>query len=119
MVGNGASIDDLADTWAASSYANEVARDTVDMMYATGGTSSLYVDSPLERAHRDIHAMRRHVIAQPTLCEQVGCLKFGLAPTEMLLAPRREHGLSGSHFPNSTMSDICQPPRQKRAGVRW
>jgi alkylation response protein AidB-like acyl-CoA dehydrogenase len=84
VVGNTASIDDLADTWAASSYANEVARDTVDMMYAAGGTSSLYVDSPLERAHRDIHAMRRRVIAQPTWFEQVGRVRFGLAPTEML-----------------------------------
>jgi alkylation response protein AidB-like acyl-CoA dehydrogenase len=82
--GNAPSIGDIADAWAASLHADGVARDTVDAMYATGGTSSLYIDSPLERAHRDIHAMLRHVIAQPVWLEQVGRVRFGLAPTEVL-----------------------------------
>ena len=71
---------------AAARHANEVARGGFDAMYALGGTRSLYASSPLERAHRDLHAMLRHIVAQPLWTEQAGRVTFGLSPTEPLYA---------------------------------
>lgn len=82
--GDAVSVDDIGNAWAAASHANGVARDTLDAMYAAAGTSALYVECPLERAHRDIHAMFRHIMAQPVWVEQSGRLKFGLAPSDFL-----------------------------------
>ena len=67
--------------YTASLHAVDAARAAVDAMYALGGTQSLYVHCPLERAHRDIHAMSRHVAAQPVWCEDTGRVIFGLEPT--------------------------------------
>jgi len=36
----------------------------------------------MERTHRDIFAMMRHIIAQPLNGEQTGRVLFGLAPTD-------------------------------------
>jgi hypothetical protein len=47
-------------------------------MYALAGASSLYTSSPLERAHRDMHAMAAHVIAQPMWLEDTGRIALGL-----------------------------------------
>ncbi len=84
--GDAVTFEQIGDAWAAASHANEVARSTVDAMYAAAGTTALYVDCPLERAHRDIHAMFRHVIAQPTWLEQSGRLQFGLGPSEFMFS---------------------------------
>lgn len=77
-------LDDIGRVVGAALHANEVARNTVDVMFATGGTSALYTDNPLERAHRDIHAMMRHMIAQTLFQEQAGKVMFGLPPTDPL-----------------------------------
>ena len=50
------------------------------LIAATSGTSALYTSSPLERAHRDLHAMLRHVVAQPAMLEDAGRIVFGLEP---------------------------------------
>ena len=71
----------LGDVWAASVTTALECRDAVSKMYAMAGTSSLYVDSPIERAHRDIHAMLQHVITQPLWLEEAGRVKLGLEPT--------------------------------------
>jgi len=76
----------LADLYAAADHANAVARPIVDRMHGFGGTSALYVASPLERAHRDLHAMLRHVVAQPIWAEDAGRVAFGLEPVAPLFA---------------------------------
>lgn len=83
VAGNPWTMEDIAKVIGAEQYANEVARNTVDEMFAAGGTSAMYTDNLLERAHRDIHAMMRHVIAQPVLNEQGGRVLFGLEPNDI------------------------------------
>jgi len=84
LAGDAVRSDALAMTFGAASHAIEVAHKTVESMCATAGTSALYVESPLERAHRDMHAMLRHIIAQPVWQEQAGRVLFGMEPTDLL-----------------------------------
>lgn len=77
-------IDDIAAVWGAALHADRVSREAVDAMYATGGTSSLYTSFPVERSHRDLHAMMRHTIAQPNWLEQSGRAMLGLEITDPL-----------------------------------
>jgi hypothetical protein len=53
-------------------------------MYTAAGASSLYTSSPLERIHRDLHAMAAHVIAQPMWLEDTGRVRLGFAPVNPL-----------------------------------
>ncbi len=53
-------------------------------LYAAAGTSSLYADSPLVRAHRDIHAVTQHIAMQPFWMEQAGRVQLGMKPTHPL-----------------------------------
>jgi hypothetical protein len=62
----------------------DVARETLDGAYAAAGTSALYTDCLLERAHRDLHAMLRHFVALPSWLEEAGKVSLGLAPAHPL-----------------------------------
>jgi hypothetical protein len=64
----------------------DAARATLDGAYAAAGTSSLYTSCPLERAHRDLHAMLRHVVAQSTWLEDAGKVMLGMPPALPLYA---------------------------------
>jgi alkylation response protein AidB-like acyl-CoA dehydrogenase len=79
-------LDAISAVWAAALHAADTGRAAVESMYAAGGTSSLYTDCPLERAHRDMHAMQRHIVVQPFWLEDAGRVKLGLAPTHPLYA---------------------------------
>lgn len=72
--------------WAAAHHAVDAARRTVDAMYRHGGTSSLYIDCPLERAHRDMHAMLGHIICQTFWLEDAGRAELGISPRHPLYA---------------------------------
>ena len=52
----------------------------VDLVYLTGGASSLYATSPIERAFRDVHAISQHIGVHPRILETAGRVLFGLEP---------------------------------------
>lgn len=72
--------EEKADVYAAANHAMLVARAAVDALHGLGGTRALYTHCPLERAHRDLHAMLRHIVASPALAEDAGRMRFGLEP---------------------------------------
>jgi len=49
-------------------------------MYEAAGTSALYIDCPIERAHRDIYAAMQHVQLAPMWLEGAGRVRLGLTP---------------------------------------
>jgi len=71
-------INSIAAVFAAAHHAMAQGRAAVTAMYALAGASALYTSSPLERAHRDMHAMAAHVIAQPMWLEDTGRIALGL-----------------------------------------
>jgi alkylation response protein AidB-like acyl-CoA dehydrogenase len=76
--------EDFAAVWSASITTALECRSAVSAMYAAAGTSSLYVDHPIERAHRDIHAVMQHLVLQPLWLEEAGRVKLGLEPENPL-----------------------------------
>lgn len=78
---------DPAEIGAAISAAittGQECRAAVSELYALAGASALYTDSPLERAHRDIHAVAQHIALQPFWREQAGRVQLGMKPTHPL-----------------------------------
>jgi hypothetical protein len=53
----------------------------VTTMYEAARTSALYVDCPIERAHRDVYAAAQHAILSHWQLEDAGRAWFGLPPT--------------------------------------
>ena len=78
--------EDLADVWSAAVTTAMECRSAVTTMYAVAGTTALYTDCVIERAHRDIHAILQHVVVQSTWLEQAGRVKLGLDASNPLYA---------------------------------
>lgn len=74
----------VADLWAAAVSLARECRRIVEELYEVAGTPALYVDSPLERHHRDIHAAMQHVVVQRFWLEDVGRMRFGMEPENPL-----------------------------------
>ena len=53
-------------------HAIDAARQAIDAMYSGRGHDYPLPDCPLERAHRDLHAMLQHVVAQSFWLEDAG-----------------------------------------------
>jgi alkylation response protein AidB-like acyl-CoA dehydrogenase len=86
VAGGPPALEEITAMWGAGLHAAEVAETAVDATYAAGGIDSLYTACPLERAHRDMHAMRRHIVGQALWLEDAGRVKLGAAPTHPLYA---------------------------------
>jgi alkylation response protein AidB-like acyl-CoA dehydrogenase len=80
------SLEAITAVWAAAHHAVDAAKVSVESAYAAAGTAALYTDCPLERAHRDLHAMLRHVVAQPVWVEDAGKVTLGMTPSRPLYA---------------------------------
>lgn len=76
--------DLIADVWSAAVAAARDCRAFVTAMYEVAGSPALYVDSVLERAHRDIHAAMQHIIIQRFWMEDAGRVKLGMEPANPL-----------------------------------
>lgn len=70
--------------WGIIVHTAQTARTTVTSMYKAAGASALYIDCPIERAHRDIHAVMQHIVLQHFWLEQAGRIRLGLKPTHPL-----------------------------------
>jgi alkylation response protein AidB-like acyl-CoA dehydrogenase len=70
--------------WGSIVHAARSAKAVVTSMYEAAGASALYIDCPIERAHRDIHAVMQHIVLQPMWLEDAGRVKLGLKPTHPL-----------------------------------
>lgn len=79
-----AALPDIAAVFGAAHHAMAQGRGAVVAMYSLAGASALYTSSPLERAHRDLHAMAAHIIAQPNYVEDTGRVQLGLKPLNPL-----------------------------------
>jgi len=64
----------------ASSHALTSAVQAVDLVYLTGGATSVYTSAPFERASRDVRAMTQHIAMHPRVMEAAGRVLFGLKP---------------------------------------
>jgi alkylation response protein AidB-like acyl-CoA dehydrogenase len=60
--------------------ASEQCVEAVDLLYRTGGGSSVYATSPLDRYLRDIHTIHQHTTISPKVYEVTGRMLLGLEP---------------------------------------
>ncbi len=80
LSGRDAIVQSRAEVRLASWHAVTSAVQAVDLIYLTGGATSLYATSSIERAFRDVHAVTQHIGVQPRVLETVGRVLFGLEP---------------------------------------
>jgi alkylation response protein AidB-like acyl-CoA dehydrogenase len=81
---NGVTPGLIAEVYGAAHHGMSQGRAAIDAIYPLAGASALYTSSPLERIHRDVHAMAAHVIAQPLWLEDTGRVLLGLKPVNPL-----------------------------------
>jgi alkylation response protein AidB-like acyl-CoA dehydrogenase len=86
VAGGPPALDEITAVWGAGLHAAAVAEAAVDAAYDAGGINSLYTSCPLERAHRDMHAMRRHIVGQAMWFEDAARVRLGAAPQHPLYA---------------------------------
>src|SRR5499426_2092365 len=80
LAGREATVQKRAEVRLASWHAVTSAVQAVDLVYLTGGATSLYTTCPIERAFRDVHAVTQHIGVHPRSLETTGRVLFGLEP---------------------------------------
>ncbi len=76
--GAGAGMDDRAIARLAVVNAASSSRAAVDLCFEAAGTTALFDDHPLQRRHRDVHALGQHVVLAFPGLETVGRVLLGL-----------------------------------------
>ncbi len=84
MDGGPASEKETAMVRLASVHAAVSSARAVELMHHAAGTSSLFETSPLQRAFRDVHAVRQHANVADRFREDAGRVLLGLAPQEAI-----------------------------------
>jgi alkylation response protein AidB-like acyl-CoA dehydrogenase len=84
--GQPVTLEERAEVWAASHHAALAAKDVVRVAHDLAGASALYTSCPLERAHRDVHAVSQHVILNELWQEDAGRVWLGAPPLAPLFA---------------------------------
>jgi indole-3-acetate monooxygenase len=77
-------IQDRAILRLACVHATKAACDTVELVYHAAGSVSLLETSPLQRALRDVHAVRQHMMVADRYRQDAGRVLLGLEPQESL-----------------------------------
>jgi hypothetical protein len=72
--------------WRSAILGARKSKSVVTAVYEAAGTSALYVDCPIERIHRDIHAVTQHIILAPNWLEEAGRVSLGLEPSNPLFS---------------------------------
>jgi alkylation response protein AidB-like acyl-CoA dehydrogenase len=80
LAGREATVEARSQVRLASWHAVTSAVQAVDLVYLTGGATSLYATCLIERAFRDAHAITQHIGVHPRILETAGRVLFGLAP---------------------------------------
>jgi indole-3-acetate monooxygenase len=80
LAGREVTVESRAQGRLASWHAVTSACQAVDLVYLTGGATSLYATCPIERAFRDVHAITQHIGVHPRILEITGRVLFGLEP---------------------------------------
>lgn len=80
-----ATLHDRAVARLAVVNAASAAADAVDLCFTAAGSTALYLDHPLQRRHRDVHAVGQHVVLAFSGYETVGRVLFGLEPDTPLV----------------------------------
>jgi alkylation response protein AidB-like acyl-CoA dehydrogenase len=70
--------------WSAANHAAKAAKAIVASMYEAAGTPALYQNCPLERAHRDIHAVGQHIVLSHGWLNDAGRVRLGLEASNPL-----------------------------------
>jgi indole-3-acetate monooxygenase len=82
--GDEPTLEDRARARSAAVWATERSVSVVDAAYRAGGGSSVYLDNPLQRRLRDIHAITQHFIVRPDTMTTAGAILAGNNPELML-----------------------------------
>src|SRR5262245_11277278 len=69
----------------AATHATAASARAVDVAYTTGGGTSVYADSPLQRAFRDVHVVTQHMMVAPATWELAGRVLLGLETDTTML----------------------------------
>jgi alkylation response protein AidB-like acyl-CoA dehydrogenase len=85
VTGAGAGIEDRAIARLAVVNAATSARTAVDLCFEAAGTTAIFDDHPLQRRHRDVHALGQHVVLAFPGLETVGRVLLGLEPDTPLI----------------------------------
>jgi alkylation response protein AidB-like acyl-CoA dehydrogenase len=80
LAGREATVEARAQVRLATWHAVTSAVQAVDLVYLTGGATSLYATCLIERTFRDVHAITQHIGVHPCILATAGRVLFGLEP---------------------------------------